>query len=131
MLNTLLYYTFVLNSAPDTVADLSSLTRVQIETLKIHIALSRHEIKMREALESRKNGGISRGTYYRILAQAKKNIKRSLFTVAAAAQLGLLKTEDVQRLISSVSMIPDGVDAGKLPEILALVNAVADRIVML
>jgi hypothetical protein len=119
-----------LNSAPAIVADLSSLTTVQVETLKMHIALSRHEIKMQQALESRKNGGISRGTYYRILAQAKKNVKRSLFTVAIAAQLGLLKPEDVQKLISSISMIPGDVDPGKLPEILALVNTMADRIVM-
>ena len=111
-------------------ADLSSLTRVQVETLRMYIALSRHEINMQQVLQSRKNGGISRGTYYRILTQAKKNVKKSLFTVATAAQLGLMKPEDVQKLISSVSMIPVGVDPGKLPEILALVNAMADRIVM-
>jgi hypothetical protein len=51
--------------------------------------------------------------------------------VATAAQLGLLKPEDVQKLISSVSMIPDDVDPEKLPEILALLNAMAERIVML
>jgi Glu-tRNA(Gln) amidotransferase subunit E-like FAD-binding protein len=131
MLNTLLYYRFALNSALGTFADLSSLTRVQAETLKMHIALRKHEIKMQQALESRKNGGISRGTYYRILAQAKRNVKKSLFTVATAAQLGLLKPEDVQKLISSVSMIPESIESEKLPEILALVNAMAERIVML
>ena len=82
-------------------------------------------------MKSRKISGISRGTYYRILAQAKKNVKKSLFTVATAAQLQLLKPEDVQKLISSVSLIPDDVDSDKLPEVLALVNAVAERIVML
>jgi len=131
MLNTLLYCIFALNFPPGTIADLSSLTKVQVETLKMYIALSKREIKMQEALESRKNGGISRGTYYRILAQAKRNVKRSLFTVATAAQLGLLKPEDVQKLISSVSMIPGNIEPEKLPEILALVNAMAERIVML
>jgi hypothetical protein len=58
-------------------------------------------------------------------------VKESLFTLATAARLGLLKPEDVQKLISTVTMIPSEVDPGKLPEILALVNAVADRIVML
>jgi Glu-tRNA(Gln) amidotransferase subunit E-like FAD-binding protein len=120
-----------LESASDAVANLSSLTTVQVETLKMHMSVSRNEINMQQALKSRKHGGISRGTYYRILAQAKKNIRESLFTVATAAQLGLLKPEDVQKLISSVSMIPGDVDSEKLPEILVLLNAMAERIVML
>ena len=120
-----------MNSAPESIVDLSSLTRVQAETLKTHLAVIRHEINMQQALKLRNNVGISRGTYYRILAQAKRNVRRSLFTVAAAAQLGLLKPEDVQKLISSVSMIPGEVNPERLPEILALVTAVADRIVML
>lgn len=86
---------------------------------------------MKDALKSRKISGISRGAYYRILAQAKKNVKKSLFTVATAAQLGLIKPEDVQKLISMVTMIPTEVDPEKLPEILALVSAVVDHIVML
>ena len=86
---------------------------------------------MQDALKSRKISGISRGAYYRILAQARKNMKKSLFTVATAAQLGLIKPEDVQKLISMVTLIPNEVDPEKLPEILGLVNAVADRIVML
>jgi len=85
---------------------------------------------MEEALKSRKISGISRGTYYRILAQAKRNVKRSLFTVATAAQLGLIRPEDVQKLILAISTIPNEVDSGKLADILALVDAVAERIVM-
>jgi hypothetical protein len=86
---------------------------------------------MGSALEMRKNSKISRGTHYRILAQAKNNITESLFTVATAVQMGILKPEDVQKLIATVSMIPDDVDQEKLPEVLAIVRALADRIVML
>ena len=113
------------------IVDLSSFTRVQIETLKTCLAVRGHEINMQQALKSRKNNGISRGTYYRILAQAKRNVQRSLFTVAIAVQLGMLNPEDVQKLISAVSMIPSSVNPEKMPEILALVKTVADRIVML
>ena len=116
---------------PGTIADFSSLTRVQVETLKTHLAVRRHEINMQQALKSRKNRGVSRGTHYRILAQAKQNVRRSLFTIATAVQLGMLNPEDVQKLISSVTMIPTVVDSERLTEILALLNAVADRIVML
>jgi hypothetical protein len=86
---------------------------------------------MDSALKIRRKSGISRGTHYRILTQAKKNITQSLFTVATAVRLGLVKPEDVQKLISTVSMIPMDVDPEKLPEVIALVSVLADRIVML
>ena len=130
MLNTLLYYEILLSSPQEVVADLSSLTRIQVETLKIHHAVLKAEINMDIALKMRKNSGISRGTHYRILSQAKKNITRSLFTVATAVQMGLLKSDDVEKLISSVSMIPADINPEKLPEVIALVKVLADRIVM-
>jgi predicted DNA-binding protein (UPF0251 family) len=131
MLNTLLYYEIALNSAPEAIADLSSLTRIQVETLKIHRAVLKGEINMDIALKTRRKSGISRGTHYRILTQAKKNVTQSLFTVATAVQIGLLESEDVQKLISTVSMIPADVDPEKLPEVMALVKVLAARIVML
>jgi hypothetical protein len=123
-----------LDSVPEAISDLSSLTRVQIETLKIHQALHKGEIKRDTALKIRRNVGdmgISRGTHYRILAQAKKNVTKSLFTVATAVQMGLVKPEDVQKLISTMSMIPADVDQEKMPEVMALARVLADRIVML
>ncbi len=119
-----------MSSPQEAVADLSSLTRIQVETLKIHHAVLKAEINMDVALKIRKNSGISRGTHYRILSQAKKNVTRSLFTVATAVQMGLLKSDDVEKLISAVSMIPADVNPEKLPEVMALVKVLADRIVM-
>lgn len=130
MFNTLLYYAIPLRSPSEAIVSLSSLTRIQVETLKLHQAVLKDEIQMVNALKMRRNLGISRGTHYRILAQAKRNITRSLFTVAVAVQMDLLKSEDVQKLISSVSMIPVDVDSEKLAEIVALVTVLADRIVM-
>lgn len=130
VLNTLLYYSDLLNSSQEMMADLSSLTRIQAETLQLHVLIKNSKISMRDALRVRKNLGISRGTHYRILAQAKKNMRESLFTVVMAVQLGLLKPEDVQKLISSVSMIPADIDPEKLPEVLGLLRILADRIVM-
>jgi hypothetical protein len=86
---------------------------------------------MEEVLKSRKNSGISRGTHYRILGQARRNVRESLFTVAAAARLGVIKAEDVQKLLSAVSKIPDDLDPQKIVEVMSLVNAAAERIVML
>ena len=131
MLNTILYYYISLKSTPETVADLSSLTRVQIATIQLHQSVAKSQINMQDALITRKNTAISRGTHYRILAQAKKNVRESLFTVATAVQMGLLKQEDVDKLVTTVSRIPQDVDPEKLPEVIALVSALANRIVML
>jgi len=54
-----------------------------------------------------------------------------LFTVAVGVKMGLLKPEDLQKLISTISLIPEDVDQEKLPEVVALLRALADRIVML
>jgi hypothetical protein len=113
------------------VSDLSSLTRVQVDTLKVHQAIIKGEINMDTALRTRKNVGISRGTHYRILQQARKNIVKSLLTVATAVQLGLLKPEDVQKLIATVSTIPVDLDPIKMSEVVTLVAVLADRIVIL
>lgn len=114
-----------------TLSDLSSLTKVQVETLKIHRAVRKGEISMDNALRMRKTFGISRGTHYRIVDQGKRNIVRSLLTVATAVQMGLLNAEDAQKFISTVSAIPSGVDPEKLPEVTELVRVLAQRIVML
>jgi hypothetical protein len=120
----------VLNPLTEKMVDSSSLTKIQLETLELHIAIHKSEIHMLEALKIRKNPAISRGTHYRILGQAKQNIKRSLFTIAIVVEMGLVKSEDVQKLISSVSKIPVDMDPEKLPEVLTLVKVLADRIVM-
>jgi hypothetical protein len=120
-----------MKSPPETLSDLSSLTRIQVQTLKTHRAVQNAQINMLDALKTRKNSGISRGTHYRILGQARKNVKESLFTVAVAVQLGFLRVDDVQKLLATVSMIPVEVDPEKLPEIMELVRVLADRIVMI
>jgi hypothetical protein len=119
-----------LSRPPDVIVDLSSLSRIQVETLQLHIAVRKSQICMQNALQRRKNNGISRGTHYRILAQAKKNIRESLFTIAIATQMDIISPDDVQKLISSVSMIPADVNPETLAEVLPLVKVLADRIVM-
>ncbi len=120
-----------MKTVPESVSDLSSLTRVQVETLKTHLTLLKGEITMDVALRIRKNSSISRGTHYRILHQARENIVESLLTVATAVQLGLLKQEDVQKLVATVSTVPVDLDSTKAPEVVALVRVLAERIVML
>jgi len=50
--------------------------------------------------------------------------------VATAVRMGLVKSEDIEKLISAVSAIPAEVDPEKLPEVIAWVKFLANRIVM-
>ncbi len=125
----------LLSNRPETIADLSFLTRTQFETLELHRTVRKSKIDMEASLKTRRNSklakvGISKGTHYRIVAQARRNIKRSLFTVALAVQLGLLKPEDVQKLVSMVSAVPRDADPERLVEFVALAEVLANRIVM-
>ena len=126
-----MYCTNSLDLSAESISDLSSLTKVQVQTIKIHSAVAKREINMENALKMRNPLGISRGTHYRVRAQAKKNITRSLFTVAIAAQMGVVKPEDVQRFVAIVSTIPNDVDPEKVGEFIVVVKALANRIVML
>ncbi len=112
-------------------ADLSCLTEVQLDTIKLQKRIGRHEITLQEALVTRKKLQIRKGTHYRILGQAKKNIEKSLLTVAIAIQLGVLKADDVGKLMETVSRIPVDVDQTKLQEIMLVTSALVKRIVMI
>ncbi len=120
-----------MSAAQKMMADFSSLTEVQIDTIKLQKRIVRHEITLQEALVTRKTLPIRKGTHYRILGQAKKNIEESLLTVAIGVQLGVLKVEDVRKLIETVSRIPADVDQAKLQEIMLVTGTLAKRIVML
>ena len=85
---------------------------------------------MEAALKLRKSSGISRGSHYRVLSQAKNNVLESLFTVATAVQIGILRADDVQKLLATVSLIPEDADPEKLAEVMVLVRTIAARIVM-
>lgn len=113
----------------ETMSDLSSLTRVQVETLRIQQMVSKNQISIDMALTKRKNKVISRGTHYRILRQAKKNVRESLFTVVIAVQMGLARVEDVQKLISAAYAIPVDVDTDRASEIVGLVKILVERVV--
>ena len=118
-------------SVTDAIVDKSSLTKVQVETLKLHLAILKNEISLDAALRSRKISRISKGTHYRIVSQARGNLESSLFTIAAGVQLGLLKPDDLQKFFTSVSLVPTEVDPENLPQVMSLMNALVRKLVML
>lgn len=91
----------------------------------------RGEITLQEVLKMRKDSSISKGTHYRILAQARRNVRKSVLTTAIAVQLGIIRSEELQKLVTLVSRAPTEADPSTMEEVSALVVALVNRIVML
>lgn len=90
-----------------------------------------NEITMQEALRIRKDSSISKGTHYRILAQARRNVRKSVFTTAIAVQLGIIRPEELQKLVTLMSKVSKDADPATMEEVTVLVAALVNRIVML
>lgn len=86
---------------------------------------------MQEALKIRKDSSISKGTHYRILAQARRNVRKSVFTMAMAVQLGIVRSDELQKLMVLMSKAPMEADPATMEEVTAIVVALVNRIVML
>lgn len=87
-------------------ADNSHLTQVQLETLIIDYLIDGfgekpidYETKatLRDLKSSKKRHGVSRGAFNRSLAQARKNVTRSIFTLVLLGYLGFFDTPSLLR----------------------------------
>lgn len=109
----------------------SSLTKVQVECIKLHILVKQGLLKGGEAAKRRGKSGSSPGSYYRVLSQSRKNIVSSLFTLSLAMRLGAVRTEDVEHLVNLVSRIPREIDDGDASQVISLIDVLTRRLVMI
>ena len=86
--------------------DQSALTRRQLEALRGYIRVALGEMRYREAASAAspgrrrgKAGPITIGSYFRTVQQARKNIRKSLVTLLVGIWLGVVKPDDVRRLL--------------------------------
>jgi hypothetical protein len=88
-------------------ADNSHLTRVQLETLIIDYLLDGFSQKSPDyetkatlrhlASKGKQPRGVSRGSFNRSLAQARKNVTKSIFTLVLLGYLGFFETPSLMR----------------------------------
>ena len=83
------------------------MTARQLEALQGYIRVSMGEMRYREAAsvmsQSRKmkeqGKSLTIGSYFRTVQQARENIRKSVVTLLIALWLGVVKPEDVRRLL--------------------------------
>ncbi len=87
---------------PVVLSEQSVLTDKQVESLLSYMKVTAGEMRLREAAASRSAGGVTVGSYYRTVQQARRKVRASVVTVLIAVQIGLVGGEDLRRLFELV-----------------------------
>lgn len=106
----------------------SSLTKRQIELLLLQISLQN---AAPESESGARISGVTKGAYYRVLSQAKSNIDQALYTILFCSRAGVLRMDDLRRLLDMASKVPPDVAQVESQQVQQLVEALLKRIVML
>jgi hypothetical protein len=107
----------------------SSLTAAQVECMMLHSKVLQGEFSSLEAA-SRRGAGVSLGAYYRVLKQGRRNITCAMFTILLSVRMGVVRLDDVRRLLDLGQKLQSGVEAEKIPEVISLLDALVKRLVM-
>ncbi|MDG6916039.1 MAG: hypothetical protein JRM85_00395 [Nitrososphaerota archaeon] len=93
-------------SLPESLVEQSMLTPRQFEALQLYVRVVLHEMRYREAASIASRGrtrGESKpltvGSYFRTVQQARENIRKSIMTLLVGIWIGVVKTDDVRRLL--------------------------------
>lgn len=107
-----------------------SLTKRQIESLNLQIS-ARRTLGRRDK-EDRPHviSGVSEGSYYRVLGQARNNVEQAVYTMLLCSRMGLIQGGDLNRLLKMMGDAPSELPGGP-DEVISLVEALVRKIVML
>ena len=117
-------------SLPESLVDESTLTRRQLEALRSYLRVALGEMRYREAASSGPSRKVTVGSYFRTVKQARTNVRRSVVTLLIGLWVGLVKAEDVRRLLDTaggnVLDLPDE----ERERFAAVLRVLLDRMVM-
>lgn len=114
---------------PETLVERSSLTRRQLEALESYLRVALGEMKYREAAASGTSKSVSVGAYFRSVQQARENVRKSIVTLLIGIWLGVVRIEDVRRLLDVAGGEVRGLSAEENARLAGLLRALVDRIV--
>ncbi|MDG7008625.1 MAG: hypothetical protein JRN06_10355 [Nitrososphaerota archaeon] len=84
---------------PEQLVDVSTLTSRQLEALESYLRVANGEMKYREAAAKGASKPVTVGSYFRTVQQARENVRGSIATLLIGLWIGVIKTEDVRRLL--------------------------------
>ena|SRR5580658_5515707 len=108
----------------------SSLTRRQIECLSLQLSVQNRAEDEPKGESPHKISGVSEGSHYRVLSQAKNNVDQALYTLLLCSRMGIIQMEDFNRLLKLMNKAPSEVPESS-EQVMLLVEALVKKIVML
>jgi hypothetical protein len=108
----------------------SSLTEAQLESLIIYRRVASGELTLKEAASLREKGPVTLGSFYRVVGQARNNVRESIATVVVSMILGYVKVQDLRRLLELVSQGTSTLGEESLDRVAPLIMALIEKIVM-
>lgn len=122
---------------PEFLVDRSSLTPRQLESLELYVRVAIGEMKLKEAASiasrTRRRGKpekpLTIGSYYGTVQQARENIRKSIATLLIGIWLGVVKAEDVRRLLDATGGGARELSDEENTRLIGVLRALIDRIV--
>jgi hypothetical protein len=123
---------------PESLVDQSTLTSRQVETLRAYIRVAIGEMKYKEAASIASGGRrkgeagkpVTIGSYFRTVQQARENIRKSIVTLLIGIWLGLVKLEDVRRLLDTAGGDVTNLSEEEADRFEVVLRALVKKIVM-
>jgi hypothetical protein len=117
--------------------DQSTLTPRQLEVLQGYIRVALGEIRYREAASIASSGRrkgrpgkpLTIGSYFRTVQQARENIRKSIVTLLIGLWLGVVKPEDVRRLLDTAGGIVGELSEEERERFVVVLRALLQKIV--
>ncbi len=111
-------------------AEGSALTMPQLESLLLYRRVLNGEISLGEAARMRTNGPVTVGAYQRVVKQGLVNLQQAVVTILLGAKIGLLKIEEMKKLVEMVGNSPDNMPEEQEEAFVTLIFALVRKIVM-
>jgi hypothetical protein len=108
----------------------SSLTLPQLESLLLYRRVLNGEITPGEAAKMRTKGPVTVGSYQRVVKQGLVNLQQAVVTVLLGTKVGLLRREELKKLVDMVGKSPDSMPEEQEEAFVTLVYALVRKIVM-
>jgi len=88
------------------------------------------EVRFREAAANGVSKAVTVGSYFRTVQQARENVRQSLVTVLIALWLGVVKAEDVRRLLDLAGASDRSLSDEERARFVSVLGALVQKIVM-
>lgn len=114
----------------ETMQNESVLTARQLEAIQSYLRVSLGDMTYREAAASATSKSVTVGSYFRTVQQARENIRKSIVTLLIGIWVGILKPEDLHKLLDVAKGELEGLSDEERSRYIEVLRVLLKKIVM-